>query len=73
MIIKGEMSVSPKTRSAILISVICLGITLCEWVFAYQDVTYGIILALFLALLIYLVIPLIRFTTAEAAYIGKYF
>ncbi len=60
MIIKGEISVSPKARSAILISVICLGITLCEWVFAYQDVAYGIILALFIALVIYLVIPLIR-------------
>ena len=36
------------------------GITFCEWVFAYQDVTYGIILALFLALIIYMVIPVVR-------------
>jgi membrane protease YdiL (CAAX protease family) len=43
---------------ALLISVICLGIIFCEWVFAYQDVVYGIILALFLALIIYMVIPI---------------
>ncbi len=54
------MSVSRKTRSAVLIYIISLGITLCEWVFAYQDVAYGIILALFLALVIYLVIPVIK-------------
>ena len=54
------MSVSSKAYSAILISVICLGITFCEWVFAYQDAAYGIILALFLALGIYLVIPVIK-------------
>ena len=43
-----------------LIAAICLGITFCEWVFAYQDATYGIILALLLASAIYLVIPLIK-------------
>jgi membrane protease YdiL (CAAX protease family) len=45
---------------ALLIAFICLGITLCEWVFAYRDVTYGIILALFLALIIYMVMPIIK-------------
>ena len=55
-----EMSVSKKAYSAILIAVICLGITFCEWVFAYQDVAYGIILALFLALIIYMVIPVAK-------------
>lgn len=55
-----EMSVSPKARSAVFIAVICLGITFCEWVFAYHDVAYGIILALFLALSIYLILPRAR-------------
>ena len=52
--------VSSKARSITLISAICLGITICEWVFAYQDVAWGIILALSLALIIHLVIPLVR-------------
>ena len=54
------MSNSKKVYSAIIIAAICLGITFCEWVFAYQNVTYGIILALFLALIIYMVIPVVR-------------
>jgi membrane protease YdiL (CAAX protease family) len=54
------MSNSKKLYSAFIIAAICLGITFCEWVFAYQDVTYGIILALFLALIIYMVIPVVR-------------
>ena len=54
------MSNSRKAYAALLIAVICLGITFCEWVFAYQDVAYGIILALFLALIIYMVIPITR-------------
>ena len=57
---RGKISASPKAYSAVFVSLICLGITLCEWVFAYQDVAYGIILALFLALVIYLVIPIIK-------------
>ena len=60
MTVRGKIFASPKTYSATLVFVICLGITLCEWVFAYQNVAYGIILALFLALVIYLVIPVIR-------------
>jgi len=60
MTVNYEMSVSQKAYSAILIAVICLGITFCEWVFAYQDVAYGIILALFLALIIYMVIPVAK-------------
>jgi len=60
MTIRGEMFVSRKTHSAVLIAVISLGIILCERVFTYQDVAYGIILALFLALVIYLVIPVIK-------------
>jgi membrane protease YdiL (CAAX protease family) len=54
------MSNFKKVYSALIIAAICLGITFCEWVFAYQDVTYGIILALFLALIIYMVIPVVR-------------
>lgn len=54
------MSDSRKVYSALIITAICLGITLCEWVFAYRDVVYGIILALFLALIIYMVIPITR-------------
>jgi len=54
------MSNSRKVYSALLVAAICLGITFCEWVFAYQDVAYGIILALFLALIIYMVIPIAK-------------
>ena len=50
------MSNSKKVNSALIIAAICLGITFCEWVFAYQNVTYGVILVLFLALIIYTVI-----------------
>lgn len=39
---------------------ICIGITFCEWVFAYYDLAYGIILALILVLAIYAVIPITR-------------
>lgn len=54
------MSNSKKVYSALIIAVICLGITFCEWVFAYQDVEYGIILALFMSLIIYMVIPIAK-------------
>lgn len=55
-----EALVSGKTRSAVFIILICLGIAFCEWVFAYQNVAYGVILALVLALIIYLVVPLLK-------------
>jgi membrane protease YdiL (CAAX protease family) len=54
------MSNSRKVHSALIIAAICLGITFCEWVFAYQNVAYGIILALSLALIIYIVIPVVK-------------
>ncbi len=60
MTINHEVPGSRKAYAALLIAVICLGITFCEWVFAYQDVAHGIILALFLALLIYMVIPIAK-------------
>jgi len=43
------------------IVVIAIAITLCEWVFAYQDVTYGIVIALGLAITIYIVLSQLRF------------
>lgn len=54
------MSNSKKAYSALIITAICLGITFCEWVFAYHNVAYGIILALLLALIIYMVIPVAK-------------
>ena len=51
---------SGKTGPVLTIAAICLGITFCEWVFAYQDVAYGVVLALFLALIIYIVLPVLR-------------
>ena len=54
------MADSRKVYPALLIAVIFLGITFCEWVFAYRDAAYGIILALFMALIIYMVIPIFR-------------
>ena len=49
-----------KVYPGLLIAAICAGITFCEWVFAYHDVAYGIILALLLALIIYMVIPIAK-------------
>jgi len=63
------MSNSKKVYSALIIAAICLSITFCEWVFAYQDVTYGIILALFLALIIYMVIPVVRLEQSFTDYV----
>ncbi len=51
---------SRRVYPALIIVAICLGIAFCEWVFAYRDVAYGIILALFLALIIYIVIPIAK-------------
>ena len=36
-------------------------IAICEWVFAYQNVAYGIIIALGLAVLIYILLSALRF------------
>jgi len=43
------------------IVVIALGITACEYVFTYQNVVYGIVIALVLALLIYFLLSALRF------------
>jgi membrane protease YdiL (CAAX protease family) len=55
-----KTSDSQRLYPALLITAICLSIAFCEWVFAYQDPRYGIVLALFLALVIYLLVPIIR-------------
>ena len=38
-----------------------VAIALCEWVFAYRNVAYGIIIALGLAILMYLMVSILRF------------
>lgn len=46
---------------ALFIIVILVAITYSEWVFAYQDVAYGIILALGLSIMIYIGLSLLHF------------
>jgi len=46
---------------AIFIITICILIAACEYVFAYQNVAWGIIIALTLALLIYFALSVLRF------------
>ena len=61
------VTINQRTSSiypTLIIIAICLGITICEWVFAYQDVAYGIVLALLLALIIYIVIPILKMGSA---------
>ena len=53
-----------KVYAVSIIAAICVGITLCEWIFAYQDVALGIITALFLALVIYMIIPVLKLGSA---------
>ena len=38
-----------------------VAIALCEWVFAYRNVAYGIIIALGLAIIMYLMVSILRF------------
>jgi membrane protease YdiL (CAAX protease family) len=54
---------SRRLYPALLIAAICLGITVCEWTFAYHDVDvapYGIIPTLALILIIHAVIPIVK-------------
>lgn len=60
MAVNQETLAPRKAHSVIFIAMICLGIAVCQWVFAYQDVAWGIILALSLTLMIYLALPLVR-------------
>jgi len=45
----------------VFIIFICLAITACEYIFAYQDVAYGIVIAMGLVILIYVMLSLFRF------------
>jgi hypothetical protein len=60
MTVRSDVSAWRKVYPTLLIAFICLGITFCEWVFAYQDVAYGIALALLLVLVIYAILPVIK-------------
>jgi uncharacterized protein len=60
MLIKEQTFIPLKIGSGVLVLLICLGITFSEWVFAYRNVAYGIVLALFLALIVYLVLPVTK-------------
>ena len=42
------------------IAIICIAITACEYVFAYQNVAYGIVIALALAIGIYLMLSVLH-------------
>ncbi|MFC1892904.1 lysostaphin resistance A-like protein [Chloroflexota bacterium] len=66
VIVNHNASSSQRVYQAIIIAAVCLGITFCEWVFAYRDVAYGIVLALFLALIIYMVLPILKMGPAFA-------
>ncbi len=62
---KGELTEQPVIVRAsrwqwLFILAILAAITVTEWVFAYKDVAYGIVLALFLAIAIYLTISVFR-------------
>ena len=54
--------VTGKVSQWLFILAMLAAITVTEWVFAYQDVTYGIGLALFLVIVIYLVNSVTRFS-----------
>jgi len=43
------------------IAAIVLAIAICEYIFAYQNVAYGIVIALALTILIYLILSVLRF------------
>ncbi len=45
----------------LFIIIILLAITICEWVFAYQNVAYGIVIALALSIMIYTLLSLLHF------------
>ena len=50
-------------RQALFIAAIGITITACEYVFAYQNVAYGIVIALCLAILIYVTLSIFHFDT----------
>lgn len=48
-------------RQLLFITAICIAIAVCEYVFAYRNVAYGIVIALALTLVIYIVLSVLRF------------
>jgi membrane protease YdiL (CAAX protease family) len=46
----------------LFIILICIGITTCEYIFAYYNVAYGIVIALALSLIIYILLSIRNFT-----------
>lgn len=62
--LEQQASNTQKVYPALGIVVIGVGITLCEWVFAYRDAAYGVILALLLALAIYIAVPILKVGSA---------
>lgn len=57
---KAERAMTSPWQVTFLIA-IALAITACEWVFAYQNVVYGIVIALGLVVLIYAMLSILRF------------
>ncbi len=45
----------------LFVAIILVAITLCEWIFAYRDVASGIVIALALSIVIYIVLSFLRF------------
>jgi uncharacterized protein len=48
-------------RQILFVALIALSITVCEYIFAYHNVAYGIAIALALALIIYILLSILRF------------
>jgi membrane protease YdiL (CAAX protease family) len=48
-------------RQVLFIVLVCLAITVCEYIFAYYNVAYGIVIALALSLIIYVLLSVLRF------------
>ena len=55
------MTIGYSQWQTLFIALICLAITVCEYIFAYQNVTYGIAIALGLVILIYTMLSTLQF------------
>ena len=60
-IARGEAIGRLSRWQVLFIAAIGVLITICEWVFAYQNVAYGIVIALGLAILIYIMLSTLHF------------
>ena len=58
--VRNLQTVGLSRREWLFLAAILAAITTTEWIFAYKNVAYGIGLALFLAMGIYLIISVIR-------------